>query len=561
MSSLRVRQTRDRLWQLFEQHVPKNDIGDKDPERETKILTRCLAAFSIYRVTGCSEAEAGGSVWDGSDDNGIDAAFFDDKEKEVVVVQSKWIQSGSGEPSAADVATFANGVRDLVENQTSNFSKRLEDRVSAISEALSQPGATLRLVLASTGSSSIAVHATNNLARVINELNGEDSGEEGLATFEVIGLSEVFRGLANSDENGKISVEANILEWSYISQPIPAYYGLIDGFQLKAWWNAHGKRLISRNIRFALGKTEVNDQIYHTAEHEPQSFWYFNNGITLVAEKATRAPASAASHASGIFELVGASVVNGAQTVSTIARVSKDESLGQVRVPFRVILLNSAPEGFGQAVTRTNNLQNRVEGRDFVSQDPEQARLREEMAIEGISYEYQRSESFSSSETSCDLIEVTTALACASPDPSHFVAVKTGVGRFYNDLSRAPYKAIFNAQMSGARAFNAVRVLRSVDTWIEEKKTSLDKRSGFRWGTLIHGNRALAALVFKQLGTKYLDVSIRDFPADTAVKVDSILENSYTAVVDYLELHHPNKFLAVLFKSPGKGREVYDAVK
>ncbi|MDW4550133.1 AIPR family protein [Defluviimonas sp. D31] len=335
---------------------------------------------------------------------------------------------------------------------------------------------------------------------------------------------------------------------------------MIDGYQLKSWWATHGKRLVVKNIRYALGKTDKNEQIFETASKNPEYFWYFNNGITLIADRATRAPAAASSHSSGTFGLQGASIVNGAQTVSTIARVIEDAQLGKVKVPIRVILLEKAPEGFGTSVTRTNNLQNRVEGRDFVSQDSEQHRIQQEMRIEGIAYDFLRSEETSSSGNSCELIEVTTALACSSGDPSHFIAVKTGVGRFFNDLSKAPYKALYNPNTSGAKAFNCVRVLRKIDEWITTKKATIGKRSGYPWGVLVHGNRALAALVFKKLDKKSLDVPIKDFRTDYGDEIEAICEEIYPNLIEKLEKDRPNKFLAVLFKSPAKGREIYEAL-
>ncbi|HKN08594.1 MAG TPA: hypothetical protein VJ376_03805, partial [Pseudomonadota bacterium] len=94
---------------------------------------------------------------------------------------------------------------------------------------------------------------------------------------------------------------------------------------------------------------------------------------------------------------------------------------------------------FENEVTRTNNLQNRIEPRDFVAQDSEQRRIRQEMAIEGSDYQFVRSEEATPTATTCELIEVTTALACASGDSALAVQVKTGIGRFFNDLSKAPY--------------------------------------------------------------------------------------------------------------------------
>ncbi|MCK0150776.1 AIPR family protein [Marivita sp. S6314] len=543
---------------MFEEHLDLTGISETDAQRDVKILTRCLAAFAVYLSTGCTTSEAANSVWDGSDDNGIDAAYFDPEERQVVVVQSKWIQSGTGEPEASSVSTFADGVRDLVENAIDSFAERLHDKVMSISEALMQPGTTIRLVVVSTGSSELAEHGTRKLDRLTSELN--DGEDDGIATSTVYGMAEVFAGLASDANVGQITLAATLLDWSRVTHPHRAYVGIIDGSQLKSWWHSHGKRIVAKNIRYALGDTDVNIQIRATAETAPEDFWYFHNGITLIADKASRAPSASSSHASGNFEFRGASIVNGAQTVSTLAKVEDDEALGSVRVSMRVILLDEAPEDFGSSVTRTNNLQNRVEGRDFVSRDPEQDRIRGEMSLEQVDYQIHRSEDFVPTALSCDLIEVTTALACASSEPSHSVAAKTGIGRFYNDLSRAPYKSIFNARTSGARAFNAVRVLRAVDEWISERKSQADRRSGYSWGLLVHGNRAIAASVFERLGMAMLDQPISEFPDDYETIVYRVCDEVYPVMLNHLETDFPNKALAVLFKGPTNCKAIYESV-
>ncbi len=560
MSSLRVKQIKSKLLELFEQHIDISGLSSNDNELPQKILTRCLAAFAIFSLTGCSEAEAGASVWDGSDDNGIDAAFYDAAEARVVLVQSKWIHAGSGEPAASDLGAFANGVKDVVEQEQANFAARLHAKLSEIGQALLVPGTTIEVVVVTTGASELARHGTANLDRVLKELNGED-GDDPLATKRTMGLAEVYAALASDLNSERIALDANILDWSYVAQPQPAYFGMIDGLQLKEWWLHHGKRLVAKNIRHALGSTDVNGQIRNTAINDPEHFWYFNNGITLIAEEAVKAPKGFASRSSGIFQFKGASIVNGAQTVSTLGRVENDLSLGKVRVPLRVILLKSAPDNFGQEVTRTNNLQNRVEARDFVAQDPQQSRLQMEMSIEGVDYQFLRSGDFTPSPSSCDLIEVTTALACATAEPAYAVLVKTGIGRFFADLKKAPYTALYNPSLSGARAFNATVVQRRIDAWIDVKKKSISKKSGYAWGVLIHGNRILSASVFSLIGQKVLLEPIGDF----ATSVDSIEIDRHCAVVYEgmllsLDAHYPGKFLAVLFKSPSMSKQVFEDV-
>lgn len=509
MSGLKVKQIKAKLMPIFEQYLDLADISPSDVERDAKVLTRCLAALAVYHQTGCGVQEAANSVWDGSDDNGIDAAYFDATEQRVILVQSKWINKGSGEPEAKEISTFVKGVRDIVEQDYTDFDSRLHARLSEIGRRIATPGTSVHLILISTGASSLAKHGQSVLTKCLRELNGTDT--DPIASQEVMGLAEVYGSLANDPMNENVTVDANILEWSYVAAPYPAYFGVIDGLQLKEWWRKHGRRLVSRNIRHSLGATDVNNQIRSTALSSPELFWYFNNGVTLVAEEATKAPAGAASRSAGIFSFKAASIVNGAQTVSSLAKLDKDESLGKVRVSIRVILLKATPAEFGNDVTRTNNLQNRIEARDFVAQDPEHWRLRQEMAIEGVDYQYVRTDDAGSSDDSCELIEVTTALACASGDAGLAVIAKANIGRYFDNLARAPYKSIFNSSTSGARSFNATLLQRVVDLWIEERKRSIQKKSGVPWGVLVHGNRILAGAVFRRYGRSKLEQPIADF--------------------------------------------------
>lgn len=557
MSKLKVNQIRGKLLSMFESHLNIKDIGKNDAEREQKILSRCLAAFAIYLTSGCTEKEAAESVWDGADDNGIDAAFFDASDKRVLFVQSKWINKGSGEPEAKDLCAFVKGVRDAIEQDSTNFHKRLQGYFSDIALRIATPGTSVELIVVSTGASNLARHGSAVLDDFVSELNGDDP--EAIASKSILGLTEIYVGLANDLSNNNVAVDATILEWSYISSPYPAYFGIIDGLSLKTWWKKHGRSLVSSNIRHSLGSTEVNNEIRNSASVAPQKFWYFNNGITLIANEAAKAPAGAASRSAGVFSFKGASIVNGAQTVSSLARVEEDEQLGKVRVPIRVILLKDAPESFGNEVTRTNNLQNRVEPRDFVAQDPEQKRLRQEMAIEGIDYQFVRSDDAVPTATACELVEVTTALACATGESSYAVQIKTGIGRFFADLKKPPYKTLFNPSTSGAKAFNATVLLREVEKWIDSKKTDITKKSGPKWGVLVHGNRVLAAAVCKKIGIENLSQPISDFKKYLDnLGLAPICEDIYNKMVDAIETHYAAKQEAMRMRAsrvnPGSPR-------
>lgn len=51
------------------------------------------------------------------------------------------------------------------------------------------------------------------------------------------------------------------------------------------WWKDHGRNLFARNIRNFKGSTEVNNSITATLRDQPEHFWYFNNGITILCSR------------------------------------------------------------------------------------------------------------------------------------------------------------------------------------------------------------------------------------------------------------------------------------
>ena len=156
----------------------------------------------------------------------------------------------AGEPEAKDIGSFTKGVRDAIEQDDSGFHSRLQARFADISLRLNTPGVQVHLVVCTTGASKLATHGGNILQSFLDEVNGDDP--QPIASAEVIGVAEVYDGLASDPSQSTVSLDATILEWSFVSSPYPAYFGVIDGLQLKGWWKTLGRRVLSANIRYAL---------------------------------------------------------------------------------------------------------------------------------------------------------------------------------------------------------------------------------------------------------------------------------------------------------------------
>ena len=81
-----------------------------------------------------------------------------------------------------------------------------------------------------------------------------------------------------------------------------------------------GIRLFARNIRGYLGTgTEVNRQMKGTIENEPEFFWYYNNGITIVCDNARQIKDGQTNK----LRVINSQIINGQQTTRTLSQYLK----------------------------------------------------------------------------------------------------------------------------------------------------------------------------------------------------------------------------------------------
>ncbi len=550
MSIIHVNQIASKIKFLFESRLDKSDLNDNNAEYETKILTRCLAAYAVYCIGNSTEVEAANAVIDGGDDNGIDAIHYSPSNKRMVLVQSKWSKKGVGEPESGDIRKFKDGVFDLLNLDFSRFNEKTLRMKNLIETALTEFDTKFDIVLIHTGNQLLSVHGQRVMDDLVNELNDAGDGfNDDVVTFHQLNQTRVHSSLANGIDGEPIDLEIGLSQWGKIEEPYSAFFGMISGGEIANWYKEKGKRLFSKNIRQMLGTTDVNEEIRNTIEQSPERFWYFNNGITLIADTIKKSMVGGNSRDIGSFKATNISIVNGAQTVSTLGEYLKKDisKLEKIKVPIKLISLENTDENFGENVTKTNNRQNRIENRDFVSLDEQQTRLRSELAIEGIEYNIVRSDNFKASENSFDLSEATVALTCASKDVSLAVQVKKEIGKFYENIDRAPYRTIFNPNTNGVYLWNVVKCLRELDRILLVKISALGKKSGRDYGVLVHGNRLIQQIVFTSLNISKL---ANDYNFNVnEVKFEECMTKIVSNLSIQIEADYSDKILGTLFKN------------
>lgn len=558
MSIIHVNQIANKIENLFADKIDVSDLNTNDVEYKTKLLTRCLAAYAVFCIGGSSEQEAANSIIDGANDNGIDAIYYSPSNKRMVLVQSKWSKKGVGEPESGDMRKFKDGVFDLLGLDFTRFNDKTRNMQALIETALTAFDTKFDIVLIHTGNQLLSEHSQRVMDDLVNELNDAGDGvNDDVVTFHQLNQAKVHASLAGGLDGEPIDLEIGLSQWGKIEEPHTAFFGMVSGGEVSNWYQSGGNRLFSKNIRQMLGSTDVNDEIRATIENNPEKFWYFNNGITLVADSIKKSMVGGNGRDIGSFKAYNISIVNGAQTVSTIG-CFKDEELSKlekIKIPIKLISLENTSEDFGANVTKTNNRQNRIENRDFVSLDEQQLRIRLELAIEGIEYNIVRSDSFKSADKSFDLSEATVALACSSNQVTLAVQSKREIGKFYDNLSKAPYKTIFNPNVSGVYVSNVVKCLRMVDSLLLQKIECLDKKSGREYGILVHGNRMIALLIFS-------DLNIKKIANDYTFELNrNNFRKSFDKVVLNLSMqideHYSDKILGTLFKNTSICKDLY----
>jgi len=241
------------------------------------------------------------------------------------------------------------------------------------------------------GSDRLGDHSKRVLKDLLAELN--DTGD--VASLDVVSQEQLYTVVSMGGRSDAVDIPIQLFEWGQTKAPYQAFYGQVAASDVAQWGAKWRHKLFLKNVRsFLGGSTVVNEGIADSIRKKPNQFWYLNNGITALCSSINKRAVGGNSREAGTFECQGVAIVNGAQTVGTITELSESaaEQLATARVPIRIISLEGCPPEFANEVTRATNTQNRLDARNFVALDDEQRRIRTELLVDGIDYEYRQGE-------------------------------------------------------------------------------------------------------------------------------------------------------------------------
>lgn len=349
-------------------------------EKYTKDKAYTVWAMGLYLNTSDLQQLADDYLTDASDDHKIDFLYFDEDEKTLLVVQGFHSDAVKQSAKANKAADLNAALAWLFTGEIERFNDFMRPKVEEIRQALADNKLQfIELIFAHNCGESKEVDL--ELKTAANFLNEH---------FKETAITVSYKELGNpSLESLFLKKTSNITITDNVECPYPvkshensadwnSVCVTITGEWLRELYLQYNSQLFSANYRGYLGESrnKINKGIKMTAERNPQNFWAFNNGITILTHSYDVQEGKVVLH--------GMSIINGAQTTGSLGQIPTTTSLAGVQLMARIIQCTN-PDVIG-SIIKFNNMQNRITSWDSYGNDTQQIELKRE--FEAMHYDY-----------------------------------------------------------------------------------------------------------------------------------------------------------------------------
>jgi AIPR protein len=401
-------------------------------KRHRKMDEKKAAAFLIWFLNFYSPSK--GLVYqryitEGRDDNSCDIIFdiTDGTGKTTFyVIQSKWKSKKNIESSinSTDIKASLNDFETLLrEGKTNSHNENFKRKYNELMTHYEKNGAIKFIFL---GLSLFNAEVQSNIKSFEKQFDGQvkidildilklkrDYIEK---TYKQILSDNPLENLYNLEEERiTLSIERHEGgpgDYMKLNTRTRAYVFFLKPKMVFELFERYKHSLFFKNIRNPLPISETNEKITDTLNNEPESFWFYNNGITAIS---AIMPAIIGSGAREI-EVTGLQIINGAQTVHSIWSAYKHASNIKREIMNREAVISmrifeSNNKDFNLRVTRFTNSQNEILSSDFYANDDIQIRLQNEFFNTHYWYQKRRGEF---KETPQNVISVSNEFCAAA---------------------------------------------------------------------------------------------------------------------------------------------------
>lgn len=424
-----------------------------NPNDTDKLKSALFTFICIKDILDLDEETALDCLVDGGGDFGTDAVYIDeenDGEFSVVLIQSKYAKSLDGNKNFPQT-----GIEKLIKAVQYLFNPAAD--LGGINMRLKAKVEDIRSRIRDGQIPQIRVIACNNGLKWNREAQTDIDRE-----FQSV--SQVSWEYANHetllairsrtkpvDAVLRLKGKAVIEDMNFSRVCI----GRIPVKEIAQLMRQHGEKLLERNIRRYLGLTgnRVNQDIQRTLQHEPDNFYFYNNGLTLICRSFSYNALQTSDYQVNVTDL---QIVNGGQTSMTLMNAIADFSdiSDNASVLVRIYELPKEQNDLVMKITHATNSQNPVDLKDLRANDPQQQRLEISIAELGYTYRRKRSQEAGKNDiTSGTVAEAVLSVVKEKPQQAKFFT-KEHFGKLYGE--------IFD-NLNGAQAVLSVLIYRMAE--------------------------------------------------------------------------------------------------
>ncbi len=305
-------------------------------------------------------------------DLGVDVVLEDSEHKQLLLVQAKWLGKGTAFPNNELQSFFGLHTKLCESDYIATGSDMARELLGGYRDRV-RDHYTVRFRFVTNR----VLPKTERIGLIRDSANKgyEDAGLP--IVCEIFGQTELkeLESQVKSTDAGILksitfAVKGNdVVEFR---EPSHSLICRISGNELTDLYKQHKQELFALNIRLPMTLNRaINRDIRDTAEKEPESFFFYNNGVSAVCHEFEY------NEQQNRVEAKRFQIINGAQTVGAIAGAN---STDKVSVLFRLTATGDATGGeFTENIIRFNNTQNPIQISDFRANDQIQQFLREHL--------------------------------------------------------------------------------------------------------------------------------------------------------------------------------------
>ena len=221
-------------------------------------------------------------IVDGQYDGGVDILLNDpnSENSDLIIGQSKFYQNITFDDIQNAILKMALFFKDMQNGHYEQVNENVQRKFISLNSELGEDS-KIHFVLYTSASKS-GIRRERLYKKLYEQFPGMSNIE-----LSILFASDIEEEIKDSEsrrptvENGKIMIdEAN----NYLLYGDGAAIVNVSAFSIKQLYAEHNTNLLSRNLRYHIAGRDIDNAIRDTIKDDPDSFWFKNNGITIICD-------------------------------------------------------------------------------------------------------------------------------------------------------------------------------------------------------------------------------------------------------------------------------------